>query len=110
MAQFYSFDIDKGSDWSVSCEYRDSSGNAVDLTGVGLYGKIRQGSLTGSVVANFSFDLTEIAIGKFKMFLLASTTALLPTGKLFFDVELEKGTMISRIVEGEITIRGEVTY
>lgn len=106
----YSFEIDKGTDWNIFCEYYEGC-TPIDITAGSFAGKIREGSYSGSVVANFTINKTEPLNGKFELVLSASTTTAFTAGaSLYYDVELTLGGKVKRLIEGIITVRGEVTY
>lgn len=110
MAQIYSFDLDKGTTWKVSCQYKDSSCNPVNITGATFAGKIRNGSATGAVVDNFTFAITSAVNGQFDVSLTAAQTTAFPTGTLVYDVEMTLAGSVYRLFEGFINARAEVTY
>lgn len=110
MAQVFSFDLDKGTTWSVSCQYKDSSCNPINITGATFVGKARAGSHTGAVSATFTISITNASQGQFLVSLSAADTAAMATGLHVYDIEMVLGGVTYRMFEGTINARAEATY
>ena len=112
MAGEYNFTIDQGSDFTLSCTYKDDSGNAINITGMTLRAYARANK--EDVLKKFEFTCTLIApaFGLFSINLTSSTSSTLDIKKLnkfFYDVELVNGSIVTRLFEGIVTINREVT-
>lgn len=110
MAKVYSFDLDKGTDWSIDCQYKNEDCTVIDISTASFSGKIRQSSFTGSVVGTFTIIITDGINGKFTVSLNSTQTAALPTGSNYYDVEMILNSKTTRMFEGIINCRAEVTY
>jgi hypothetical protein len=110
MAQDYSFEIDKGTTWKLSCEYKDSNCNVINITGASFAAKLRNTSQTGVLILDFGVSITDAVLGKFELSLTASQTALIPTGYHVYDVEMTLAGIVYRLFEGTINARAEATY
>lgn len=113
MAAVYDFTLDAGADTTITFVYKDSTGAAINLTGysakmelrsapggtLGLQlstvnGKIVLGGAAGTVACTFSdVDSSSLTLPEYS-----------------YDVELTDGsTLITRLVQGTITVSPETT-
>jgi hypothetical protein len=108
MANVYSFDLDKGTDWSIPSKLENADCSPRNLTGATFEGKIRQ-SFDSVTAWSFTFTVTNALGGEFTISLSNVTTSALPTGLLVYDIEMLLGGLKTRILEGQINARAEVT-
>ena len=86
---------------------------SLDLTGYVIRSQFKRGygqttaalSLTDS---NGGFTVEDRAAGEITMSVTPAQTTLL-SGNYFYDVEIDDGTDVYRILEGDITVSPEVT-
>lgn len=110
MAEIYSFDLDKGTDWFIELHYKDSAGVPINLTGATFEGKIRATNNLGTVKTTFDITAIDLTIGHIKIGLTNTKTSLLADGINVYDVEMTLSSIKTRLLEGEINARSEVTY
>ena len=90
--------IDQGTDFATTIEVADDAGDPIDLS-----------TYTGSTTYN-SFNVTGNANGIITVSMNAATNANITGGRYVWDLELvSSGNVVSRIVEGIVTINPEVT-
>ena len=100
--------IDQGTDFETSIELTDTAGAQLDLTGMSAASQIRKTHTSSNSVA-FTTALAN-ATGTLSLSLNNSTTSSMSSGRYVYDVELtDSGGVISRILEGVVTVTPEVT-
>jgi len=100
--------IDQGTTFSTVINLTDDAGNPVDLTGYTGDSEIRK-HYTSSNSQSFSISLGGNN-GTVTLSLTAGQTANLTAGRYVYDVEVTSGAnVVSRIVEGIVTVTPEVT-
>lgn len=100
--------IDQGTTFSTVINLTDDNGDPIDLTGYTGDAEMRK-HFTSSNSQSFSVTLGGNS-GTISLGLTASQTANLTAGRYVYDVEITSSSnVISRIVEGIVTITPEVT-
>lgn len=112
-AGIYNFTIDQGSDWNLNVIYKGSDGNPINLTAYTAAMQLRQ---------NYNSDAAELtlntsnggivitgALGKLALTATATQTGALDAGFYVYDLEIASGGVVTRIIQGQITVAGEVT-
>ena len=101
--------IHTGTDFEQTFMLEDGNTNsALNLTGYTGCAKIKKyQSSTGA--AAFSLSFTNRATGKIRITMGESTTNTLKAGKYFYDVLLNSGSNIERVIEGEVLVKRSVT-
>ena len=101
--------IHTGTDFEQTFVLEDSNTNsALNLTGYTGACRIRKyhsSSLAGSFNVGFSNRLT----GKVKITMASNLTENLKAGKYFYDLLLNNGTTVERVIEGEVLVKRTVT-
>lgn len=100
--------IDQGTDFETSITLTDASGDQLDVTGMTAASQIRK---THSSSNSVSF-ITALAnnTGSLTLSLNNSTTSSMTAGRYVYDVELtDSSNVVSRILEGVVTVTPEVT-
>lgn len=100
--------IDQGSTFSTDLTLTDENGDPIALSGYTANSQIRKWytSTTPSAVFNTAIN-TEI--GVITLSLTANQTSNLVSGRYVYDVEINDGAEVSRIVEGIVTVTPQVT-
>ena len=102
--------IDQGSDFSTTVNITDGSGSATDLTGYTGAAQIRK---HWSSTTSYDFTVTIPAPetdGIVQLALSSAQTSAIPPGRYNYDIELtSSGNVVSRIVEGLVTVTPEIT-
>lgn len=106
---YYSIVINQGSTFDLEFTLLDDDGNPVDLTGTSVRGQIRKTYSSTTPVATFTLVGTLSSDGRVLLRLSATETANISSGKYVYDVEWVNGSTVSRILEGKVIVRPEVT-
>lgn len=107
MAQKVNIVIDQGTTFTSYFLINDDEGNPVDLSIYTARAQLRKHYTSSN---STSFSITANSTGYVTMSLAANTTANLTAGRYVYDVELVDGSnVVSRVIEGMITISPEVT-
>jgi hypothetical protein len=112
-AGIYNFTMDQGSDWDLNVLYQDSNGAAINLTGYTAAMQLRQNYNSDSAeltltTSNGGIVITG-ALGKLVLHATAAQTGGLDAGYYVYDLEISSGGVVTRIIQGQITVAGEVT-
>lgn len=100
--------LDQGTTFSTTIFITDDNGDPVDLSGYTGRSQIRK-HYTSSNSVSFSVSLTE-ATGVVSLGLTANQTSILTAGRYVYDVEVvSSANVVSRIIEGIVTVTPEVT-
>lgn len=122
----YSFTIEQGSTLNFELQYKNSSGSAINLSGYGGKMQIKSNyadnsptiylTLSSSLQAdgtglNFSGSngSTPTASGSIGVFISAATSSLLTFDTALYDLEITSGSIVTRILEGQVKLSKEVT-
>ena len=108
----YDIIIDQGSDFSVAITLSEA-GVARDISDWLGRAKIKK-SLTDSSSTDFNVSMSNAASGIIVMSLAHSVSRDMSAGFYIYDLEIYKGTAgseseVTRVIEGRITLKGEVT-
>jgi len=109
MAAYHNLVIDQGSDYNLKFTLKQNNINLTTLTGYSIRSQIRQTKTATTVTASFTGTVVDDAQGIFLISLPAVTSASITAGEYYYDVELYKDTLVTRILEGKIRITQEVT-
>lgn len=105
MATKANLTIDQGSTFEVDVSINDENGDPLAVAGYTAAGQIRK-SYASSNAVPFSIALAD---GNMSLRLTANQTSNIVAGRYVYDVELTKAGTVTRIIEGLVTIRPEVT-
>lgn len=100
--------IDQGSTYSVNLDLTDENGDVIDLTGYTANSQIRKWYTSLTSAATFTTSINA-ASGELTLSLTANQTSNLVAGRYVYDVEIDQNGVISRIVEGIVTVTPQVT-
>jgi hypothetical protein len=130
----YSFTIEQGATLDFEIQYKDSSGNPIDLTGYTGAMQIRSNySGSGTTYLTFTSSLIDTTPDKTSssVFLCfegsnqtkpttsgsigiyagyAATEGLSFTDQAYYDLEITSGSIRTRILEGRVNLSKQVTY
>jgi hypothetical protein len=101
----------QGDDWSITMNFIDTDGYAIDLSTSTCTAQIRRGkSKTSSVVASFTVDATDAATGVLVLTLGNASSNLLSAKTYYYDVQQsDYFAAVTTLVGGKITIQNDVT-
>jgi hypothetical protein len=112
-AGIYNFTLDQGSDWDLNVVYKDENGDVINLTGYTAAMQLRQNYNSDSAELTLSTSNGGIVItgaqGKLLLHATAVQTGALDAGFYVYDLEITSGGVVTRLIQGQITVAGEVT-
>ena len=100
--------IDQGATFTTDLTLKDENGDPLVLTGYTANSQMRRWYTSTNASATFttSINTTSAVI---TLSLTANQTSNLDSGRYVYDCEITDGTIISRIVEGIVTVTPQVT-
>ena len=104
----YNITIDQGSDFSIQLTVKES-GSAKNLPGYNARAQLRPTQTSSTLSATFTCAITNASSGILTMSLPYSTTANLAGGKYTYDLEIYTGSAVQRLIQGQATVRANVT-
>lgn len=108
MATVNNLVIDQGTTFTLTITVADSNGNALDLTGYTLRAQLRK-SYGSTTYTNFTTSSATPADGELTISLTATQTSGLRAGRYVYDIEIDNAGVVTRVLEGIITVTPEVT-
>lgn len=122
----YSFIIEQGTTVNFEIQYKDSSNNPIDLTDYSGRMMIRSGyadaNPTTYAVLSSSLDTdgtglnfsgsngtTPPTSGSIGIFISAASSSAFTFNNALYDLEITSGSIITRILEGQVNLSQEVT-
>tara|TARA_B100000586_G_scaffold233333_1_gene182991 strand:- start:134 stop:469 length:336 start_codon:yes stop_codon:yes gene_type:complete len=102
--------IDQGTDYTITVDVTDASGNVQDLTGYTAAAQIRKTYSSSNVSATFTTALSGVG-GQVTLSLTDTQTTALDDGRYVYDLNItETGTSTTtRVVEGQAIVTPGVT-
>lgn len=120
----YSFVIEQGATTNLQINWTDSSGSAIDLTGYQARMQVRPSVESDTVYLSLSSSLeddgtglnlsgsdftTPLQSGSIAVYISADTSSLLNFNEAFYDLEMVKGSVVTRLLEGKVKLSKNVT-
>ncbi len=100
--------IDQGTNFSTTISIANMDDEAIDLTGYSAVAQIRK-HYSSSNSVNFGVSI-DAALGDLTLSLTPAQTNAMVPGRYVYDVEvMDSSNVVSRIVEGLVTITPSVT-
>lgn len=100
--------IDQGSTFSTDLTLTDENNDPLELAGYTANSQIRKWYTSSNASATFTTSINEnTAI--ITLSLSSNQTSNLVAGRYVYDVEINDGSSVSRIVEGIVTVTPQVT-
>ena len=113
-AGIYNFTIDQGAQYNTTIVYEDSSGNPIDLTGYSAKMELREQSSSPNPAAltltspSGGIVITPLT-GTLAITMTTAQTNALSARFYVYDLELTVGGVVSRLIQGQITVYAQVT-
>lgn len=109
--------IEQGASFKRTLQIKDANNAPIDITNSTFRGQIRCKATDTTIVVAFTFTITDAVNGFVDMTLLATETELIPTkGYIFdatssfvYDVEMETAGVVTRLLNGKVSVSPEVT-
>jgi len=122
----YSFIIEQGSTLNFEVQYKDSTSTPINLSGYSGKMQIRSGfadsnpttyiTLSSSLAPdgtglNFSGSngSTPLSSGSIGIYISAASSSAFTFDTAYYDLEITSGTVVTRLLEGQIKLSKEVT-
>jgi len=115
----YNFTIEQGTTVNFELQYKDSSGSAIDLTDYSGRMQIRPDYADNTkksyiyLSSSLNDDNTGLNIngpaGTIGVYISATTSSALNFTTALYDIELESGSVVTRLLQGTIKLSREVT-
>lgn len=120
----YNIVIEQGATYQVELQYKDSNNQSIDLTGYS--GRMQIRPSIGSPVSylclssslqpdgtglNFSGSngITSPTSGAIGIYISAATSSLLTFTSGVYDLEIQSGSVVTRLIQGNVQLSKEVT-
>ena len=108
MAIYANLIIDQGSDFVTEIQVASATGDDADLTGYTFAAQLRK-TYASTTYTAFTASVVNASQGIIKIELSNAQTLALKAGRYVYDVEATLSGVITRIVEGQITVTPGVT-
>lgn len=101
--------MDQGSDFTVTINYNDQDGLPKNLTGYSARSQMRK-SYYSTSATNFTANISDPTNGEITLSLSSNVSANVKAGRYVYDLEVvSNANVVTRVVEGIITVMPEVT-
>jgi len=110
MAAYIELYMDQGATFNNSITLvNDTTNTAINVSGYTIRSQMRKSYYSANATATFVCNISDSANGIITMGLAASNTANIKPGRYLFDLETENNSIVTRVLEGIITVTPEVT-
>ena len=109
MAAIANLTIDQGATFSSDVTVKDANGNPFDLTGYTARAKLAKGYQSTKTRQDFTTTIASATEGKVTLSLTATETTALEDTRYVYDLEIQTGDVVTRVIEGIISVRPQVT-
>jgi hypothetical protein len=104
--------IDQGADWYVTFVYQDANGVPINITGYTAAMQLRSlpsDSATALSLSTGSGITITGATGTIAIHATAAQTGAIQAGNYYYDLEITSGGIVTRLIQGQITVSAQVT-
>lgn len=108
MAVYSNLTVDQGASFSANIDVTDSDGDALNLDGYSVAGQIRK-TYSSTTAVDFTASIVNASAGVVQISLSATQTNNMKAGRYVYDVEINSGGTITRVVEGQVEVTPGVT-
>lgn len=120
----YNITIEQGATYKIELQYKDSNNQPIDLTGYSGRMQIRPsiGSTTSYLYLSSSLNADGTGLnfsgsngttppisGAIGIFISAATSSLLTFTTGVYDLEIQSGSVVTRLLQGNVQLSKEVT-
>jgi hypothetical protein len=113
MAQTYNTVIDQGADWFLNVTWEDTAGDPINVTGYTAALQLRTSPLARTYVLSLATGGNGITVdgpnGLFNIHATAEQTAEITPGRYTYDLEINSGSVITRLIQGTIEVSANTT-
>ena len=112
IAGIYNITMDQGAQWTLTVVYKDNSGVAINLTGYTARMQVRP-KFGADAALTLSSPSSGIVItgatGTLALTATTAQTAAIAGGFYVYDLEIAIGGVVTRLMQGNVTVRDQVT-
>lgn len=111
-AGIYSFTVDQGATFYLNLIYQDSNGVPINLIGSTARMQLRRAfdSVAELTLTSADGDIVITgATGNILITISDEDTGALEAGFYLYDLELDNGGIITRLIQGQVTVAQQVT-
>ena len=108
MAIIQNLTIDQDADFTQTLTVKDSTGTVVDISGQTVTSKLRKTHLSSTATA-FTTAIVSGTDGTCSITLTDTVTSGLTEGRYVWDLTTTSGGLITRRIEGRVTVTPSVT-
>lgn len=102
--------VDQGTTYESTLDLVNDDGSAINVTNYIFTGQIRKSYYSNNSTANLTITVANAANGNVIISLNAATTTNIKAGRYLYDVKMtDTANVVTRVVEGIITITPQVT-
>ena len=110
MAAIANLTIDQGATFTSDVTVKDANGNAFNLTGYTARAKLAKGYQSTQTRQDFTTTIaSDAATGTVTLSLTAAQTTALEDTRYVYDLEIQTGDVVPRVIEGIISVRPQVS-
>ena len=114
IAGIYNITMDQGAQWTLQVVYDNNNGTPFDLTGYTARMQVRPKFGSDNAVLTISSPSSGIVItpltGTLNLTATTAQTGDIPGGFYVYDLEISSGGVVTRLMQGSVTIRDQVTF
>ena len=105
----YNFIVEQGATFTRQLTVKENN-SVMDLTGYSVASKMRSTHDTSTVAGTFTCTVSNASGGIITVAMTSSVTAAIEEGIYVYDLEITSGAgIVTRLLQGEITVNPEVT-
>ena len=108
MATIQNLTVDQDADFTQTLTVKDSTGTVVDISGQTVTSKLRKTHLSSTATA-FTTAIVSGTDGTCSITLTDTVTSGLTEGRYVWDLTTTSGGLITRRIEGRVTVTPSVT-
>ena len=103
--------VDQGADFSKNLTVTTDGSTAYDISGLTFRAHMRPSYSSSTLTAEFTTAIVTAASGIYKLSLSDTQTKAIDAGRYVYDVEVTRtsDSVVTRVIEGIITVRPNVT-
>ena len=109
MAAIANLTIDQGASFSSDVTVKDSNGDPFNLTGYTATAKMAKGYSSTRTRTTLTTSIGSATTGVVTLSLTPTQTAALDAERYVYDLEITSGATVTRVIEGIISVRPQVT-
>jgi hypothetical protein len=114
IAGIYNITMDQGAQWTLTVQYDNNNGTPFDLTGYTARMQVRPKFGSDNAVLTISSPSSGIVItpltGTLNLTATTAQTGDIPGGFYVYDLEITSGGVVTRLMQGSVTVRDQVTF